>query len=51
MSDDELIVFGKGMRRLVYPLAHGYDRKPVVCAFSIELEEARTEWRRRLTVR
>ena len=47
MSDEDLIAFGKQMRGLVYPLRYGYDAKPVVCAFSIQLNEARAEWRRR----
>ena len=47
MSDDELIVFGKQMRNLVYPFRYGFNRKPVVSAFSIQLDEARTEWRQR----
>ena len=46
MSGDELIVFGMEMRNLVYPLRYGFDGKPVVCAFSIQLDEARAEWRR-----
>jgi hypothetical protein len=50
MSDDELIVFGKQMRNLVYPLSYDFHGKPVVSAFSIQLDEARSEWRRRLTV-
>jgi hypothetical protein len=47
MSDADLVAFGKQMRGLVYPLTYGYDGKPVVCAFSIQLNEARAEWRRR----
>jgi hypothetical protein len=47
MSDAELISFGRQMRALVYPLTYGPDRKPSVSAFSIQLEEARAEWRRR----
>jgi hypothetical protein len=47
MSDDELIVFGKQMRNLVYPLRCGFKGKPVVSAFSIQLDEARAEWRQR----
>jgi hypothetical protein len=47
MSDAELIAFGKQMRGLVYPLTYGGDGKTVVCAFSIQLSEARAEWRRR----
>jgi hypothetical protein len=47
MTDAELIVFGKQMRGLCYPLTYDGDGKPVVCAFSIQLDEARDEWRRR----
>lgn len=47
MSDDELVKFGREMRKLVYPLTYGIDGKPSVCAFSIQLDEARNEWRRR----
>jgi hypothetical protein len=45
MSDAELIIYGKRMRDLVYPLRYGGDGKPVECAFSIQLSEARAEWR------
>jgi hypothetical protein len=48
MSDEELIVFGRRMRELVYPLTYGFDGKPSVSAFSIQLDEARAEWRRRI---
>ena len=51
MSDDELITFGMEMRNLVYPRRYGFDGKPVVSAFSIQLDEARSEWRRRSTLR
>jgi hypothetical protein len=51
MSDSELIAFGKQMRGLVYPLTYGGDGKPSVSAFSIQLPEARAEWRRRHPVR
>jgi len=47
MSDADLIIFGKQMRGLVYPLSYGGDGKPSVSAFSIQLDEARAEWRRR----
>ena len=47
MSDAELTAFGKQMRGLVYPLRYGGDGKPVKCAFSMQLDEARAEWRRR----
>jgi hypothetical protein len=47
MSDAELVAFGKQMHELVYPLSYGFNGKPVVCAFSIQLDEARSEWRRR----
>jgi hypothetical protein len=32
---------------MVYPRVYGYDRKPTVSSFSIQLDEARNEWRRR----
>jgi hypothetical protein len=47
MSDAELLAFGKQMHELVYPLSHGPDGKSVVCAFSIQLEEARKELKSR----
>ena len=47
MSDSELIAFGKQMRGLVYPLRYDGDGKPQVSAFSIHLQAARAEWRRR----
>lgn len=47
MSDAELLAFGKQMRNLVYPLTYGADGKPSVSAFSIQLQAARDEWRRR----
>jgi hypothetical protein len=47
MTDAELIVFGKEMRELVYPLTYDYRGKPSVSAFSIQLREAQDEWRRR----
>jgi hypothetical protein len=47
MSGDELLAFGWQMHELVYPLRYGFDGKPVVCWFSIQLDEARKEWRRR----
>lgn len=47
MNDAELLKFGLQMHDLVYPLRYAYDGKPVVSAFSIQLGEARSEWRRR----
>jgi len=47
LSDSELFSFGREMHALVYPLSFGFDGKPVRCAFSIQLVEARAEWRRR----
>jgi hypothetical protein len=47
MSDDELLIFGRQMRQLVYPLTYAFNGKPTVSAFSIQLAEARAEWRRR----
>lgn len=49
MTDGELVAFGKQMRALVYPLTYGPDGQPSVSAFSLQLEEARAEWRRRKT--
>jgi hypothetical protein len=51
VSDDELVTFGIGLRNFVYPLRYGFDGKPVVSVFSIQLDEARAEWRRRSTSR
>jgi hypothetical protein len=45
MNDADLLALGRQMRSLVYPLT--YDGKPSVSAFSIQLEEAGAEWRRR----
>lgn len=47
LSDADLMTFGKQMRELVYPLTYGHHGKPSVTAFSIQLNEARAEWRRR----
>ncbi|MGD1210939.1 MAG: hypothetical protein ABR973_06230 [Candidatus Acidiferrales bacterium] len=47
MTDAELLSFGKEMHALVYPLSYGFDGRPVRCAFSIQLDECRAEWRRR----
>jgi hypothetical protein len=44
-TSDDLMVFGVKMRNLIYPLRYRFDGKPVVCAFSIQLDEARAEWR------
>jgi len=35
------------MRSLVYPISYGGDGKPLVTAFSIQLDEARAKWRLR----
>ena len=51
MSEDELLAFGWQMHELVYPLRYGFDGKPVVSLFSIQLDEARKEWRRRLKIK
>ena len=45
MNEAELLVFG--MHELVYPLNYASDGKPSVSAFSIQLDEARKERRRR----
>lgn len=47
MTDVELNKFGREMRALVYPLTYDGKGKPTVSAFSIQLEEARAEYRRR----
>jgi hypothetical protein len=47
MTDDELLAFGNQMHSLVYPRTYDGDGKPSESAFSIQLEEARGEWRRR----
>ena len=47
MTDGELLKFGKQMHALCYPRTYGPDGKPSVSAFSIQLDEARAEWRRR----
>jgi hypothetical protein len=47
MSEAELLAFAKDMHKSVYPRVYGYDRKPTVSSFSIQLDEARAEWRRR----
>jgi hypothetical protein len=47
MNDSELLAFGNQMHHLVYPLTYDGDGKPSASAFSIQLNEARNEWRRR----
>ena len=47
MTDAELISFGKQMHSLSYPLTYDFRGEPTVSAFSIQLREARAEWRRR----
>jgi hypothetical protein len=47
MSESELIAFGKQMRGLCYPITYDGGGRPTVSAFSIQLDEARAEWRRR----
>ena len=47
MMDVALLAFGKQMHALCYPLTYARDGKPSVSAFSIQLDEARAEWRRR----
>ena len=51
MTGHELLAFGKQMRALVYPLTYGADGRPSVSAFSIQLDEARKEQRRRFARR
>ena len=47
MTEAELIAFGRQMGCLVYPRSYDGDGKVQVSAFSIQLDEARSEWRRR----
>jgi hypothetical protein len=47
MTEAELIAFGLQMRALVYPRTYDGDGKIQVSVFSIQLDEARAEWRRR----
>jgi hypothetical protein len=47
MSEAELLAFGKSMHNLIYPRRYDFHGKPTVSSFSINLEEARAEWRRR----
>jgi hypothetical protein len=47
MTDAELIAFGTDMGATVYPRSYDYHGRPTVSAFSIQRDEARTEWRRR----
>jgi hypothetical protein len=48
ITDRELVEFGKEMHALVFPLTYGSDGRPTISAFSIQLDEARAEWRRRV---
>jgi hypothetical protein len=41
MTDDELLNFREQLHSLVYPLRYDGDGKPMVTAFSFQLEEAR----------
>jgi len=47
MSNTDLLAFGRQTRSLVYPLTYDGDGNPSISAFSIQLAEARAEWRRR----
>jgi hypothetical protein len=47
ISDNELLEYGRQIRKLVYPLTYAFNGLPTVSAFSIQLAEARAEWRRR----
>lgn len=47
MSEAELLAFGKEMQRMVYPRVYDGKGRPAANAFSIQLDEARAEWRRR----
>jgi hypothetical protein len=47
ISDADVLAFGNQMHQLVYPITFDGDGKPSVSAFSIQLDAARVEWRRR----
>jgi hypothetical protein len=47
MSEAELLAFGKSMHDMIYPRRYDFHGKPTVSSFSIQLDEARAEWRRR----
>jgi hypothetical protein len=47
MSEAELLAFGKSMHDMIYPRRYHFHGKPTVSSFSIRLDEARLEWRRR----
>jgi hypothetical protein len=47
MSEAELVAFGRSMREIIYPRRYDFHGKPTVSSFSIHLDEARAEWRRR----
>lgn len=51
MTDAELLTFGKQMHDLVYPLTYDHRGRPSVSTFSLQLDEARDEWRRRRAYR
>jgi hypothetical protein len=47
MTEPELLTFGKSLHELLYPRRYNGKGKPTVSSFSIQLDEARVEWRRR----
>jgi hypothetical protein len=47
MTEAELLAFGKSTDHLIYPRRYDFHGKPTGSSFSIKLDEARAEWRRR----
>jgi hypothetical protein len=47
MTEADLLAFGKGIHDLIYPRRYDFKDRPTVSSFSIKLDEARAEWRRR----
>jgi hypothetical protein len=47
MTEAELPAFGKQIHGMIYPRRYDGKGKPTLSAFSIQLDEARAEWRRR----
>lgn len=45
MPEDELIAFGKSMKRVAFPIMISHDKQPSV--WLVQYNEARAEWRRR----
>jgi hypothetical protein len=46
MSEREWLGLGKTMRERIYPRQYDGKERPTVSSFSIQLDEARAEWRR-----